>query len=73
IRNWESYGNNISQIGEFEKALLADPQTSGGLLITVDPENAKDVQDLFLKNGLDKFIKPIGRLTEKKEKIIFVK
>ncbi len=73
IRNWESYGNNIDPITDFEKTLLADPQTSGGLLIAVDPENAKDVQDLFLKNGLDNFIEPIGRLTKKKEKIIFIK
>lgn len=72
IRNWESYGNNIGPITDFEKTLLADPQTSGGLLIAVDPGLAKDVQDLFEQKGLGNFTQPIGRLIEKKEKIIFV-
>ena len=73
IRNWESYGNNIGIITDFEKAILADPQTSGGLLIAVDKETVKDLENLFQKNGLNNFTKPIGMLTEKKEKIIFVK
>ncbi len=72
-RNWQSYGNNIGPITDFEKAILADPQTSGGLLIAVDKETARDVEDLFQKNGLNNFTNPIGMLTEKKEKIIFVK
>jgi selenide,water dikinase len=73
IRNWESYGNNIGTITDFEKAILADPQTSGGLLIAVDKETVKDLENLFQKNGLNNFTNPIGMLTEKKEKIIFVK
>ena len=73
IRNWESYGNNIGIITDFEKAILADPQTSGGLLIAVDKETVKDLENLFQKNGLNNFTNPIGMLTEKKEKIIFVK
>ena len=35
-RNWKSYGNKIRGITEFNKLVLADPQTSGGLLIAVD-------------------------------------
>jgi selenide, water dikinase len=37
-RNWKSYGYRIGEITEIQKLLLADPQTSGGLLIAVDPE-----------------------------------
>jgi selenide,water dikinase len=36
-RNWKSYGPKIGEISEFQKLILADPQTSGGLLIAVDP------------------------------------
>jgi selenide, water dikinase len=42
-RNWDGYGHkiSISEIGkekaEIVKCILADPQTSGGLLIAVDP------------------------------------
>jgi len=35
-RNWKSYGDKIGEITEFQKLVLADPQTSGGLLIAVD-------------------------------------
>jgi len=35
-RNWKSYGYKIGEINEFQKMLLADPQTSGGLLVAVN-------------------------------------
>jgi len=38
-RNYKSYGDKVSKITEIQKAVLCDPQTSGGLLITVDPKN----------------------------------
>lgn len=35
-RNWKSYGEKMGEITESQKMILADPQTSGGLLIAVD-------------------------------------
>ena len=76
-RNWSSYSDKI----KFEKGvnvmeaftLLPDPQTNGGLLISVK-ENAKDeVMGLFKKRGLEKFIEPIGKFVPKGEKMIEVK
>ncbi|MEO6454565.1 MAG: selenide, water dikinase SelD, partial [Ginsengibacter sp.] len=32
-RNWGSYGDKIGNISDYQKTILADPQTSGGLLI----------------------------------------
>ncbi|MBC7418175.1 MAG: selenide, water dikinase SelD, partial [Pedobacter sp.] len=37
-RNWASYGHKIGAITDRQKHLLADPQTSGGLLVAVLPE-----------------------------------
>jgi selenide,water dikinase len=37
-RNWKSYGSRIGNCNEDQKLVLADPQTSGGLLIAVDEE-----------------------------------
>ena len=34
-RNWNSYGQKIGHITEKQRALLCDPQTSGGLLLAV--------------------------------------
>ena len=76
-RNWSSYSDKI----KFEKGvnvmeaftLLPDPQTNGGLLISVK-ENAKDeVIGLFKKQGLEKFIEPIGKFISRGEKMIEVK
>jgi selenide,water dikinase len=35
-RNWDSYGAKIGTITDYQKFILADPQTSGGLLIAVE-------------------------------------
>jgi selenide,water dikinase len=41
-RNWAGYGSEIAPAGGFaraERALLTDPQTSGGLLVSCTPES----------------------------------
>jgi selenide,water dikinase len=73
-RNWNSYS---TQVG-FETgvdvmqafSILPDPQTNGGLLISVAPETVDDVIALFKANGLDGFIEPIGKMTAKGEKMV---
>jgi selenide,water dikinase len=49
-RNWKSYGEKIGELSEFQKMVLADPQTSGGLLIAVNPE-APEFDDYAARNG----------------------
>ena len=71
-RNWDSYGHKILEISDYQKAILADPQTSGGLLFAADAAAEEEVQKLLSANGLQNFIIPIGRLVEKKEKVIEV-
>jgi selenide, water dikinase len=53
-RNRESYGDEVSVPAGFpaeDKALLSDPQTSGGLLVCCSPESAAEVLALFHKQG----------------------
>ena len=69
-RNWESYGHKIGSITEYQRAILADPQTSGGLLFAVNTAGEEEVKKLLVENGLENFIAPIGRLVEKKERTI---
>lgn len=66
-RNWASYGHKVdlNGYGEDEKAILADPQTSGGLLIAVDPASVSQVVDILSGNGLASFTNPIGEITSK--------
>ncbi|MCF7767396.1 selenide, water dikinase SelD [Achromobacter pulmonis] len=53
-RNWASYGASIrlgADVTDTERALLTDPQTSGGLLVACAPEAAPAVLDLFRQQG----------------------
>ncbi|MEP6584964.1 MAG: selenide, water dikinase SelD [Ginsengibacter sp.] len=72
-RNWESYGSKVGPITEFEKSILADPQTSGGLLIAVDAEAASEVKNLMTEQGLETFTNPVGVLIAKDHKVISLK
>lgn len=42
-RNFDSYGHLISPLSDEQKAILCDPQTSGGLLIAVKPQAVESV------------------------------
>ncbi|MBW7902455.1 MAG: selenide, water dikinase SelD [Rhodocyclaceae bacterium] len=55
-RNLLSYGNLLTvadRLGEAERMLLADPQTSGGLLVSCAPEVVTEVLSIFLQQGFD--------------------
>ncbi|MFN8253994.1 MAG: selenide, water dikinase SelD [Ferruginibacter sp.] len=71
-RNWDSYGDKIGSITDYQKAILADPQTSGGLLIAVDENAVDEVVGVLKEKGLENFIQPVGRLVEEKEKFVSV-
>ena len=53
-RNWAAYGHEVALPEGFtdtERALLTDPQTSGGLLVACAPDSLGDVLSLFKQNG----------------------
>lgn len=53
-RNWTSYGHDVvfsREMDPVDKALLCDPQTSGGLLIACAGSAAPDALGVFRKHG----------------------
>jgi selenide,water dikinase len=53
-RNWAGYGHDVvldKDISVVQKALLTDPQTSGGLLVSCDPSSVAEVLALFAREG----------------------
>lgn len=50
-RNWNSYGHKIGPLTEEQKYILADPQTSGGLLVAVSEEAADDFEQEMSAQG----------------------
>jgi selenide,water dikinase len=53
LRNWESYGAevNLPGIPDWQRALLTDPQTSGGLLVSCAPASRDAVMAVFTQHG----------------------
>ncbi len=55
-RNWTGYGSDVTLtpgVTHVERALVTDPQTSGGLLVACAPEAADDVLALFRAEGFE--------------------
>lgn len=53
-RNWAGYGRDVdlpSDFSDVDRALLTDPQTSGGLLVSCTSDAADGVLDLFRREG----------------------
>ncbi len=65
-RNWAGYGEEVSVPETFatdDRALLTDPQTSGGLLVACAPDAVDAVLAVFDRHGFDRAA-AIGTVTE---------
>ena len=53
-RNWDSYGAQVRlapDLGPLHRALLCDPQTSGGLLIACARDAVAEAVSVFRRHG----------------------
>jgi selenide,water dikinase len=72
-RNWKGYGKDVALPGgapDWQRKLVTDPQTSGGLLVACAPQAEKAVLAEFEKRGFVQACR-IGRLSPGKARIIF--
>jgi selenide,water dikinase len=67
-RNWDSYGHKVklenNNTESLYKNILADPQTSGGLLISVGRDSLEEVISILNEYGLSDRTTPIGEMHE---------
>ena len=66
VRNWESYGDAVrlpDGLEDWRRDLLCDPQTSGGLLVAVDPADAEAALALIRSRGFETAA-VVGRMAE---------
>ena len=61
---------DFSRVEEHYIDLLYDPQTSGGLLVSVAPECVESMMEDFENKGMDTKVSIIGRVVEKGDKLI---
>ena len=59
-RNFDSYGHLIADMTVRTKAIVCDPQTSGGLLVAVDPSAAAALHQCLTDHALESA--PIGKM-----------
>lgn len=69
-RNFDSYGHKISGLSDYQKAILCDPQTSGGLMVAVVAEYEREF--IQIAKGLGLSLQSFGEITEGQEKTIEV-
>jgi selenide,water dikinase len=53
-RNWASFGDNVSvadDMEQWQRNLIMDPQTSGGLMVSCKPDDAAEIVALFHAQG----------------------
>ena len=61
-RNFESYKDSFSEMSDSQKEIIFDPQTSGGLLVTVSESSVEEFLEICSKNGLE--LEPFGEMIE---------
>ena len=59
-RNWQSYGAKVNCAEGFDYRVIADPQTSGGLLVSIAVEAKASFESFIRTQGLP--IEPFGQL-----------
>ncbi len=72
-RNWASYGESVvlAKVNEWQRKLLCDPQTSGGLLVSCAPDAAHAVLAAFHADGFSQAA-IIGQLQAGDAKVVAV-
>ncbi len=61
-QNWAAYQPLTSTLTDFERAVLCDPQTNGGLLIAVNPSHVSEVEELIAGDEAELLLAPVGRV-----------
>lgn len=72
FRNWSGYDPKVSGITGDSLLTLCDPQTNGGLLITVDPASKIEFEKFLSEEGFEYFAEPIGFMKTREEKVVVI-
>lgn len=68
LRNWDSYGHKIAGVDDYKRNILADPQTSGGLLVAVQAGHEADFQQIAREEGFE--LEAFGFMIERQEVLV---
>ena len=69
-RNYASYGHKIAPISDYQRNILCDPQTSGGLLVAVDSDHVDNFKRVLLENNLS--LDTLGHFVKREDFLVKV-
>jgi selenide, water dikinase len=69
-RNFDSYGHKIGELTPYQRAILCDPQTSGGLLVAIKAEKAAEFAEIL--RGYNFSTESFGVFIKEREKLVYV-
>ena len=72
FRNWNNYEPKVSGITGDSLLTLCDPQTNGGLLITVAPSSKEAFEQIMINEELQDFIHPIGKMKDRADRRVYI-
>lgn len=70
MRNWSAYQHKVEGISGESLLTLSDPQTNGGILISLDENQLSEAENLFVQHKTSYWV--IGKMYTKSEKIVKV-
>jgi selenide, water dikinase len=71
-RNWNSFEKKVKGITGPAFIPLCDPQTSGGLLVSVSSKAKEDFIKLMKEKNISCAMQPVGRVTERRDFVVEV-
>ena len=70
MKNFNAVNQKVSKLDAEKLFTLCDPQTSGGLLVAIDPAGKRNFMQVVQKHGLG--LEPMGQITKASEPLINV-
>jgi len=70
FKNYKSYSDKLHELTKMQRNVLCDAQTSGGLLVAVEPSGVKEITEYM--NKINHPFYSIGKLVERDDKPEFI-
>lgn len=70
FKNFKSYGHKVAPLSNEQKLILCDPQTSGGLLVSVSPRALDEFKMICEDFEIES--EPVGQITSNQQPLIVI-
>jgi len=73
MKNFSFFSSKMSELNSSQLLTLCDPQTSGGLLVSVSPQFVDEYLEIIRRHNLFEIAgRPIGTMVSREDKLVFL-